>query len=68
MGVFTWLLVSLVVCLKSLHGQSSVTITPQTVMAPCMHEAQVIFELLSQIQLSRSMYKVTSYVALGPYG
>ena len=29
MDVFSWLLVSLVVCLESLHGQSTVTLAPQ---------------------------------------
>ena len=67
MAVFTWLLMSLLVCLESLHGQSSITLTPQAIVAPGMHEDAAIFEPLSQIQLSRSMYKVTSYVAFAPY-
>ena len=36
-------------------------------MAPGMHEDLVIFKPLSQIQLSRSTYKVTSFVDLAPY-
>ena len=67
MGVFTQLLVSLVVCLESLNRQSSTTLTPQAVMALHMHEAPVIFEPLIQICLSRSKYKVTSYVDFAPY-
>ena len=34
MGVFAWLLVSLVVCLESLHGINSITLTPRAIMAP----------------------------------
>ena len=49
MGMFTWLLVSLVVCLESLHGQSSVTLAPRAIMAPVMYEDLVIFEPFSQI-------------------
>ena len=49
MDVFVWLLVSLVGCLESLHGQSSVALTPQAIMVPGKHEDPVIFEPLSQI-------------------
>ena len=48
-GVFTWLLVSLVVCLKCLHGQSSVSLAPQAIVASCMGEDLVTFKPLSQI-------------------
>ena len=34
MGVIAWLLVSLVVYLESLHGQSSIAFSPQAIMAP----------------------------------
>ena len=67
MGVITWLLVSLVVYLESLHGQSSITFAPQAIIAPGMHEDAIIFEPLSQIWLSRSTYKVTSYIGFSPY-
>ena len=50
-GVFTQLLVSLVVCLESLNRQSSTTLTPQAVMALHMHEAPVIFDLLFRFVL-----------------
>ena len=49
MGVFTWLLVSLVACLESLHGQSSVALSPQATVGPSMHEDPAQFEPLSQI-------------------
>ena len=32
-----------------------------------MHEHPVIFEPVSPIQLSRSIYKVTSYIEFAPY-
>ena len=67
MSVYTWTLVSLVVCLESLHGQSSIALAPQAIVAPSMHEDQVIFKPLGQIQLSRSTYKVTSYVDFALY-
>ena len=44
MDVFAWSLVSLVVFLESLHGESSIALTLQTIMAPGMHEDPVIFE------------------------
>ena len=46
-GVITWLLVSLVVCLESLHGQSCITFAPQAIVTPGMCEVPVIFEPLS---------------------
>ena len=66
-GVFVWSLVSLLVCLESLHGQSSITLASQAIVAPGMHEDPVMFEPLSQIHLSRATYKVTSYVDFAPY-
>ena len=66
-GVITWLLVSLVVNLESLNGQSSVTLAPQAIVAPSIHEDPVIYDHLSQIWLSRSTYKVTSYIDFAPY-
>ena len=67
MGVITWLLVSLVVYLESLSGQSSITFVPQAIMAPGMWRDPAIFKPLSQIQLSRSTYKVSSYIDFAPY-
>ena len=49
MGVFSWLLVSLVVWLESLHGQNSITLAPQAIVAPGVGEDPVIFKPLSQI-------------------
>ena len=46
MGVFAWTLVSLVVCLESLHGHRSVVLAPQAIVAPGMHEDLVIFKPL----------------------
>ena len=66
-GVFTWLLVSLVVCLESLQWQSSIILAPQAIVAPGMGDDPVIFEPLSQIWLSRYTYKATSYVDFAPY-
>ena len=48
-GMFAQILVSLVVCLESLHGQSSIILAPQAIVVPDMHEDLVIFEPLSQI-------------------
>ena len=42
MGVFAWILVSLVACLESLHGQSSITPAPQAIVAPGTYEDPVI--------------------------
>ena len=67
MGVIIWLLASLVVYLESLNGQSSITSVLQTIMVPGMQEDPVIFNPLSQIQFSRSTYKVTSYADFAPY-
>ena len=67
MGVTAWLLVSLVVYQKSLHGKISVTFTSWAIMAPGMYEDPAIFKPLSQIWLSRSTYKVTSYIDFVPY-
>ena len=49
MGVLARTLVSLVVCLESLHGQSSITLPPHAIVVPGMCEDPVIFEPLSQI-------------------
>ena len=49
MSVFARSLVSLVVCLESLYGQSSIIFIPQTIGAPGMHEDPVLFKPLSQI-------------------
>ena len=49
MGVIAWLLMSLVDYLESLHGQSSITVAHQAVVAPGIHEDPVIFKPLSQI-------------------
>ena len=45
MGVLGWTLVSLVICLESLHGQKSAAPAPGTwaIMNPGMHEEPVIF-------------------------
>ena len=43
MGVLAWTLVSLVVCLESLHGQRPTAPVPRTIMAPGTHEDLVIF-------------------------
>ena len=67
MGMFACLLVPMVVYLESLHVQSSITLAPQAIMAPGMHEDPVIFEPLSQIWPSRSTYKFTSYVDFASY-
>ena len=67
MGVIAWLLLSLVVYLKSLNGQNSIAFTLQAIMAPGMCKDPVIFKPLSQIQLSRSTYKVTNYIDFAPY-
>ena len=49
MGVLAWTLVSLVVCLESLHGQRSTAPVPRAIPAPGMHEDLVIFEPISRI-------------------
>ena len=49
MGVVAWLLVSLIVYLESLNGQSYITFVPQAIMALGIWEDPVIFEPLSQI-------------------
>ena len=67
MGVINWLLVSLVVYLESLNEKSSITFVPWAIMDPGMYEDPVIFKLLNQIWLSRSTYKVTSYIDFAPY-
>ena len=49
MGVFAWTLLTLLVCLESLHGQSPIVLAPQAIVAPGMHEDLVTFKPLSQI-------------------
>ena len=46
MGVFAWTLVSLVVYLESLHGQSSIALAAQALVAPGTHEDQAFSNLL----------------------
>ena len=43
MGVLAWTLVSLVICLESLHDKRYAAPAPQAIMAPSMHEDLVIF-------------------------
>ena len=49
MGVFAWTLVSVVVCLESLHGQCSIALALEAIVVPGMHEYLVIFTPLSKI-------------------
>ena len=48
-------------------SQNSVTPVPQSDLAPAMCTDPVSFKLLRQIWLSRSTYKMTSYVDFAPY-
>ena len=47
MGMFAMIMVSLVVCLESLHEQSSNTLVLPDIVAPGMCKDLVIFEPLS---------------------
>ena len=67
LGMLTWTLMSLIAHLESLLGQSSTVHAPQTILTPGMHKDPIFFKPLSQIQLNRSTYKVTSYVNFAPY-
>ena len=58
---------SLIAYLESLLGQSSAVLALQAIMIPGTCEDPVILNLLSEIQLSRSTYKVTSYVDFALY-
>ena len=50
-GVFTWTLVSLVVCLESLYRQSSFPPVPQAIVAPGMQKTQLCLNLLGRLNL-----------------
>ena len=64
MGVLACTLVSLVVCLESLHGQKSTAPVPRAIMAPGTHEDLVIFHHLVRFALvgppTRSLVMLTS--------
>ena len=63
-GVISWLLVPLLICIDPLCGQYTITPDPQPFT---IHADPVIFEPLNQIKFNRSTNKVTSYVDFTPY-
>ena len=56
-NIRSWLLVTLISCIKVVYGQDTVTHNPQTALWHGIHADLIISEPLNHIQLRRLTYK-----------